>query len=220
MTAGATIHVEEVIVHTEQADLQADLTMPEHARALILFAHGSGSGRLSTRNRAVASVLHEGQFGTLLLDLLTGQEQQLDNRTAELRFNISLLAGRLVGAIDWCAQGARTAGLRVGLYGASTGAAAALIAAAQRPQRVGAVVSRGGRADMAGPSLPAVTAPTLLIVGGNDPVVLDMNIEAAKLLRAPHQLQIVSGAGHLFEERGKLEQVAQMTLEWFERHLK
>ena len=168
----------------------------------------------------MASVLHEGQFGTLLLDLLTGQEQQArqPHGGAAVQY---FAAGRPPGRRDRLVRtGARTAGLRVGLYGASTGAAAALIAAAQRPQRVGAVVSRGGRADMAGPSLPAVTAPTLLIVGGNDPVVLDMNIEAAKLLRAPHQLQIVSGAGHLFEERGKLEQVAQMTLEWFERHLK
>jgi dienelactone hydrolase len=159
-------------------------------------------------------------MGTLLPDLLTSREQTLDERTGQFRFNIELLAERLVGAMDWASTDARTRNLRIGIFGASTGAAAALMAAASRPERVFAVVSRGGRPDLAARSLPMVKAPTLLIVGGNDPVVLQMNERAAELLLAPHEIQVISGATHLFEEPGKLQLVAESALEWFGRHLR
>ena len=185
----------------------------------MLFAHGSGSSRHSPRNRRVAAHLQRAGFGTLLLDLLTSEEEQFDLHSRELRFDIGLLARRLVGAVDWLA--ARFGGeLRVGLFGASTGAAAALVAAAERPSRVGGVVSRGGRPDLAGPALERVTAPTLLIVGGADPQVLTLNRQAAGRLAAPHRLEVVPGAGHLFEEPGALEEVARLAGAWFVTHLR
>jgi len=200
--------------------LEANLALPDNARGLVIFAHGSGSGRFSPRNRAVAATINEGGMGTLLLDLLTVGEQTLDERSGKFRFDIDLLAERLVGAIDWSLKDARTRNLRIGLFGASTGAAAALKAAAARPDAVFAVVSRGGRPDLAPLALPIVKAPTLLIVGGNDPVVMQMNEKAAEMLLAPHEIQIISGATHLFEEPGKLQLVAESALEWFERHIR
>ena len=200
--------------------LAGDLATPAHPCGLVLFAHGSGSSRFSTRNRAVARRLQEGGLATLLFDLLTEDEEAIDARTAQLRFDIPLLAGRLVGALDWLANQPALAALGVGLFGASTGAAAALIAAARRPDRVGAVVSRGGRPDLAGAALAQVSAPTLLIVGGDDREVLALNEEALAELNCEKTLQIVPGATHLFEEPGALEQVAQLAGDWFLRHLR
>ncbi len=199
--------------------LAGDLATPAHPSGLVLFAHGSGSSRFSTRNRAVARRLQEGGLATLLLDLLTEDEEAIDARTAELRFDIPLLAQRLVGTLDWLAQQPLLASLPVGLFGASTGAAAALIAAARRPDRIRAVVSRGGRPDLAGPALTAVLAPTLFIVGGDDREVLALNEQALTELRCRKTLEIVPGATHLFEEPGALEQVAQLARNWFLRHL-
>jgi putative phosphoribosyl transferase len=199
--------------------LNGDLGLPSDARGLVIFAHGSGSSRHSPRNRAVAEVLQQGRLGTLLLDLLTKQEDRADTATAEFRFDIALLAARLVGAIDWAQALPQTSPLPIGLFGASTGAAAALIAAARRPSVVRAVVSRGGRPDLAEQSLDMVAAPTLLIVGGRDDVVIELNKRALARLREPKKLQIVPGATHLFEEPGTLEQVARSALEWFERCL-
>jgi len=195
------------------------LTLPPQARALIVFAHGSGSSRHSSRNRAVAEVLQHAELGTLLLDLLTEQEERTDVITAEFRFDIPLLADRVVGTIDWAAALDQTASLPVGLFGASTGAAAALIAAAKRPSGVRAVVSRGGRPDLAGDSLESVAAPTLLIVGGRDDVVIELNRQAFGRLNGPKELQIVPGATHLFEEPGALNRVAQLARDWFVDHL-
>jgi dienelactone hydrolase len=201
------------------ARLEGDLVLPEAAGGIVLFAHGSGSSRHSPRNRQVAAELNEAGLGTLLVDLLTPAEERLDLVTAEHRFDIDLLARRLVGAIDWIRRGP-AASLRIGLFGASTGAAAALVAAAARPEDVGAVVSRGGRPDLAGPALPYVRAPTLLIVGGADPVVLDLNKQAFELLQAEKQLVVIPGATHLFEEPGALEEVARLAADWFTQHLR
>jgi putative phosphoribosyl transferase len=199
--------------------LDGDLARPPRTGGIVLFAHGSGSSRHSPRNRRVAERLQRAELGTLLLDLLTADEQQLHLRSRELRFNIGLLARRLVGAIDWLT--ARFGGeLRVGLFGASTGAAAALVAAAERPSRVGGVVSRGGRPDLAGPALERVMAPTLLIVGGADTQVLALNRQAAGRLAAPHRLEVVAGASHLFEEPGVLEEVARQAAAWFVTYLR
>jgi dienelactone hydrolase len=184
-----------------------------------LFAHGSGSSRFSTRNRAVAQRLNDLGLATLLLDLLTADEEVIDARTAELRFDIPLLAQRLTGTVDWTDRQPALAALPLGLFGASTGAAAALITAAERPQRVAAVVSRGGRPDLALPVLERVRAPTLLIVGGHDREVLALNRQALAALGADKALDIVPGATHLFEEPGALEQVAQLAGDWFLRHL-
>ena len=200
--------------------LNADLTLPADAFALVVFAHGSGSSRHSSRNRAVAEVFQHARLGTLLLDLLTEWEERADLSTAEFRFDIPLLADRVVGAIDWARAHPPTASLAVGLFGASTGAAAALIAAAERPAIVRAVVSRGGRADLAEASLDVVSAPTLLIVGGRDDVVIQLNRAAFERLRGPKELQIVPGASHLFEEPGTLDQVGQLARDWFVRHLR
>src|SRR5919198_4169062 len=200
--------------------LDGDLSLPTDARGLVVFAHGSGSSRHSPRNRAVADLLQHGRLGTLLLDLLTEREEIADASTAEFRFDIPLLAARLVGAIDWAQAHPQTSPLPVGLFGASTGAAAALIAAARRPTAVRAVVSRGGRPDLAHGSLDIVAAPTLLIVGGRDDVVIELNTQAFVRLKDPKQLQIVSGAAHLFEEPGALDQVAGFAKEWFERYLR
>jgi len=200
--------------------LNGDLTVPSNAAGLVVFAHGSGSSRHSARNRSVAEVLHHGGLATLLLDLLTEEEERLDAVTAEYRFDISLLADRLVDAIDWAEAHPDLASLRIGLFGASTGAAAALIAAARRPGAVRAVVSRGGRPDLAEGSLNAVVAPTLLIVGGNDEVVVEINQKVFERLKEPKALEIVPGATHLFEESGALDRVAQLACTWFEQYLR
>jgi putative phosphoribosyl transferase len=195
------------------------LGIPPAATGVVVFAHGSGSGRLSPRNRFVARVLNEAGLATLLLDLLTVDEEAVDDRTAELRFDIGLLAERVVLATDWLAK-AEVAALPVGYFGASTGAAAALVAAARRPEQVKAVVSRGGRSDLAADDLPLVQAPTLLIVGGNDGPVIDLNRQAlGRLGSKEKQLQVVPGASHLFEEPGTLEEVARLAANWFTRHL-
>lgn len=210
----------EVRLSSGDAWLYGDLAVPSSFSALVLFAHGSGSGRHSPRNRFVAQALQEAGLATLLVDLLTADEEAEDAFTRHLRFDIGLLAGRLIGATDWLAKDVRTARLSVGYFGASTGGGAALVAAAQRPDRVAAVVSRGGRPDLAGEALAEARAPTLLIVGGDDEPVIGMNEEALARLAAPiKRLVIVPGASHLFEERGKLEQVAQLAAEWFTRHL-
>src|SRR5437764_2512783 len=195
--------------------LNGDLSLPPDARGLVLFAHGSGSSRHSPRNRAVAEVLQHGRLATLLLDLLTEHEDLADATTAEFRFDIPLLADRLVAAIDWAQAHAQTSSLPVGLFGASTGAAAALIAAARRPSVVRAVVSRGGRPDLAEGALDVVTAPTLLIVGGNDEQVIELNRRALERLTAVRRLEIVPGATHLFEEPGALEAVGRLATGWF-----
>jgi dienelactone hydrolase len=202
------------------------LVVPPGASAVVVFAHGSGSSRLSSRNRAVARVLSEAGLATLLMDLLTAAEAAEDARTGRLRFDVGLLAERVIGAIDWLAADAvvgdlpsRLGSLPVGCFGASTGAAAALIVAAERPDRVGAVVSRGGRPDLAGDALPRVKAPTLLIVGGLDTEVIELNRRAQAALAAESRLVIVPGAGHLFEEPGALAEVAALARDWFLRHL-
>jgi putative phosphoribosyl transferase len=199
--------------------LEGNLSLPERARGIVLFAHGSGSSRHSPRNRYVARVLNEAKLATLLVDLLTPDEEAVDLRTAHLRFDIGLLAGRLAGVTNWLTQYPDTREIRIGYFGASTGAAAALVAAAQRPDAVGAIVSRGGRPDLAGPALAHVRAPTVLIVGGNDFEVVELNRRALALLRCEKQLEIVPGATHLFEEPGTLEEVARLAREWFERYL-
>jgi dienelactone hydrolase len=198
--------------------LEGNLSLPVGARGIVLFAHGSGSSRHSTRNRYVARLLNEAKLATLLIDLLTSDEEKIDQRTAHLRFDIGLLAERLIHATDWLTQYPDTRDIRVGYFGASTGAAAALVAAAERPQAVGAVVSRGGRPDLAGSALPRVKAPTLLIVGGNDAQVIELNWAALAQLHCEKRLVTVPGATHLFEEPGALDQVAQLAREWFETH--
>ncbi|HEX2182851.1 MAG TPA: phosphoribosyltransferase family protein [Rubrobacteraceae bacterium] len=200
-------------------ELEGALSVPEGAAGVVLFAHGSGSSRHSPRNRHVARTLYESGLATLLVDLLTPDEEQVDLRTRHLRFDVGLLAQRLAGATDWLRRNPDTRDLRVGYFGASTGAGAALVAAAERPEDVGAVVSRGGRPDLAGESLPLVRAPTLLIVGGEDEPVIRMNEEALARLRAEKRLEIVPGAGHLFEEPGALDEVARLAAGWFGRHL-
>jgi putative phosphoribosyl transferase len=199
--------------------LDGDLSRPEGARGIVLFAHGSGSSRVSPRNRQVAQLLNHAKLATLLVDLLTSEEEAVDLRTAQLRFDIGLLAERLVGITDWLTQAPETRQLRIGYFGASTGAGAALVAAAERPEAVSAVVSRGGRPDLAGSALSRVRAPTLLIVGGNDAQVIALNRAALAQLRCQKQLVIVPGATHLFEEPGALDQVALLARDWFERHL-
>ncbi|HSU12683.1 dienelactone hydrolase family protein [Longimicrobium sp.] len=199
--------------------LEGSLAVPEGARGVVLFAHGSGSSRHSPRNRQVAAELRRAGLGTLLMDLLTADEEAVDERTRHLRFDIRLLADRLAGATDWLGDHPATRGLPVGLFGASTGGGAALVAAADRPERVGAVVSRGGRPDLAGDALPLVRAPTLLVVGGGDVPVIGMNRAAFAALRCAKEMQIVPGASHLFEEPGTLESVAALAAAWFSHHL-
>lgn len=213
MDSVASVHSQELRLDLAEVSLGATLALPETPRGLILFAHGSGSSRFSRRNRYVAEQLHAGGLGTLLLDLLTDEEHRIDELTREYRFDIGLLAQRLVAAVDWL----RPRGLPQGLFGASTGAAAALIAAAERPDLVAALVSRGGRADLAGPALASVRAPTLLIVGGEDEPVIGLNRQAESRMRCPVALEIIPGATHLFEEPGKLEQVAMLARDWFLR---
>jgi pimeloyl-ACP methyl ester carboxylesterase len=199
--------------------IQGDLTVAADAKAAVIFAHGSGSSRHSPRNKYVAEILNRGGLATLLIDLLTLEEEVVDNRTAEHRFNISLLAQRLVGSTDWAREHSKLSSLPLGYFGASTGAAAALVAAAQRPEIIDAIVSRGGRPDLAGEALDKVAAPTLLIVGEFDHEVIELNQQAAKAMRTPTELQIVPGATHLFEEPGALEQVASLARKWFEERL-
>ncbi|MEA2276295.1 MAG: putative phosphoribosyl transferase [Solirubrobacteraceae bacterium] len=202
-----------------EVTLAGQLSVPPTARGVVVFAHGSGSGRFSPRNRAVAGALVEAGLATLLMDLLTPAEEAEDLRTGRLRFDVRLLGERVIGAIDWLASHAAVGELAVGCFGASTGAAAALIAAAERPERVGAVVSRGGRPDLARDALRRVTAPTLLIVGGKDTEVIALNRFAQSLLAGESRLEIVPGAGHLFEEPGALERVAVLARDWFLEHL-
>jgi len=202
-----------------EVELAGDLGIPPGATGIVVFAHGSGSSRLSTRNRAVARGLRNAGLATLLFDLLTEDEERVDAVTRELRFDIPLLAERLVQVTDWLLQEPRTAALRIGYFGASTGAAAALVAAARRPDSVHAVVSRGGRPDLAADALEHVRAPTLLIVGGLDVPVIAMNEEALARMEVEKTLEIVPGATHLFPEPGALEKVAELTADWFTRTL-
>jgi len=215
------MNVEEGLVYVNAArvTLEGNLLIPDGARGLVMFAHGSGSSRFSSRNRYVADVLRRSGVGTLLIDLLTRDEENVDLRTAHLRFDIGLLADRLVGASEWLAKQPETTRMKLGLFGASTGGGAALVAAARVPERIQAVVSRGGRPDLAGPALPAVKAPTLLIVGGDDGPVIEMNREAYDQMTCERQIVIVPHASHLFEEPGTLEEVARLAAEWFTRHL-
>ncbi len=208
-----------VHVTADAATLEGDLCIPAEAQGLVLFAHGSGSSRHSPRNRMVAKTLQGGGIATLLMDLLTAEEEAVDRYTREYRFDIELLASRLVGVTDWVAAQDDTRALALGYFGASTGAAAALIAASRRPQTVGAVVSRGGRPDLAGAALADVEAPTLLIVGGHDEPVIELNRQALDELRCAKALEIVPRATHLFEEPGALEAVARLALDWLRRHL-
>jgi dienelactone hydrolase len=204
-----------VVLPVAGVELAGDLVMPPAARGLVLFAHGSGSSRFSSRNRFVAGVLQRAGLATLLFDLLTADEERRDRVDAALRFDIELLSERLSGAVDWTEQQPELRGLPLGLFGASTGAAAALNAAAARPDAVRAVVSRGGRPDLATAALPKVRCPVLLIVGGHDPQVLQLNRQAAAALRAPQALEVVPGASHLFEEPGTLAAAAGLARDWF-----
>ncbi|HUY68272.1 MAG TPA: alpha/beta hydrolase [Alphaproteobacteria bacterium] len=204
-----------VNVPVDGVDLAGDLCVPPNAKGIVVFAHGSGSSRFSPRNRFVAEVLHEHAVGTLLIDLLTPEEERIDEQTRELRFDIPLLAGRLEKIGAWVLARPRLRDLKLGYFGASTGGAAALIAAAAQPDKMAAVVSRGGRPDLADEFLPQVQAPTLLIVGGHDPQVLEWNKEALALLNKRSRLEIVPRATHLFEEPGALETVAQLAANWF-----
>ena len=209
----------EAQIPAGHAALSGNLTIPENPMRLVLFAHGSGSSRHSPRNQFVARVLNRAGLGTLLLDLLTPEEEALDIYTREHRFNIGLLAERLVHATNWARQQDQTRDLRIGYFGSSTGAAAALVAAAELPQDVDAVVSRGGRPDLAGNALPKVQAPTLLIVGGNDDIVIELNEMARDQMRCEVELEVIPGATHLFEEPGALEQVAKLASDWFVNHI-
>lgn len=207
-----------VKIDLADAVLHGDLTLPERAKGLVVFAHGSGSSRHSPRNRFVAQRINEEGLGTLLMDLLTQEEERVDEMTRELRFDIGLLARRVAETVDWAARQSDLLDLPVGLFGSSTGAAAALVAASELPN-VAAVVSRGGRPDLAGDALPRVACPTLLIVGGEDDVVIQLNEEAKAQMVCPVELVIVAGATHLFAEPGTLEQVADWAADWFARYL-
>jgi putative phosphoribosyl transferase len=210
---------EQVIIDAGGVRLHAELTVPESAEAVIVFAHGSGSGRHSPRNQFVARALREGRLGTLLFDLLTEQEEIAERTTRHLRFDIELLAGRILGATDWLLRQPVQRGRAVGYFGASTGAAAAIVAAAERPNQVGAIVSRGGRPDLAGEALARIRQPTLLIVGGNDVQVMELNRLAHDEMVCVRELRSVPGASHLFAEPGTLEAAAAMARDWFRQHL-
>jgi dienelactone hydrolase len=212
-------HAYSVQIPVNHVQLDGDLIIPEHAHGLVLFAHGSGSSRHSSRNRYVATELRHAGLATMLMDLLTRREEQVDARTAHLRFDINLLADRLVAAAEYLALDPRTMSFPIGLFGASTGGGAALVAAARKPQLVHAVVSRGGRPDLAEDALPKVKCPTLLIVGGDDEPVIGMNRAAQARMTAEVELKIIPGATHLFEEPGALEEVARLAAEFFNRHL-
>jgi Dipeptidyl aminopeptidases/acylaminoacyl-peptidases len=209
----------EAQIQAGRAVLPGNLHLPEGAGALVLFAHGSGSSRHSPRNQFVARILNDAGLATLLFDLLTQDEEAIDMQTREHRFNINLLADRLVHATKWAKQQPQTRDLRIGYFGSSTGGAAALVAAVDVPQDVGAVVSRGGRPDLAGEALPKVQAPTLLIVGGNDDIVIELNEQARDRMHCEVKLEIIPGATHLFEEPGTLEKVAKLASDWFSLHL-
>jgi pimeloyl-ACP methyl ester carboxylesterase len=215
----AMIKSQPVSISVSSGMIDGDLNIPADSRVVVVFAHGSGSSRHSPRNKYVAQILNEGGISTLLLDLLTPDEEVVDQRTSHLRFDIGLLADRLVNATDWLTGRKSPEARHVGYFGASTGAAAALVAAAKRPDTIEAIVSRGGRPDLAGPSLSAVRAPTQLIVGEYDGAVIELNRRAAADLRTDHRLEIIPRAGHLFEEPGALEQVADAARRWFEKHL-
>lgn len=210
---------DEVIIETEDAPLEGMLALPAGTSRLVVFAHGSGSSRFSPRNRQVAQYLNDKGFGTLLFDLLTPRENEADQVSRAYRFDISLLGRRLEGTVDWLARQEVLEDLGLGLFGASTGAAAALIAAADQSDRIQAIVSRGGRPDLAGNALAKVRAPTLLIVGGLDLQVIELNERAAAQLACEHRVTIIPGATHLFEEQGKLEEVCRLAADWFERYL-
>jgi putative phosphoribosyl transferase len=216
----ARAHEHFVQINVGPIALEGNLLLPENAGGIVLFAHGSGSSRHSPRNNFVAQALHDAGLATLLIDLLTPQEDAVDVMTAHLRFDINLLARRLIAAVDWLCEQSRTHALNIGCFGASTGAAAALVAAAERADAVAAVFSRGGRPDLAGESLPRVKAPTLLVVGGADTPVIALNRDAlAHLGSREKQLILVPGATHLFEESGALEAVAQLAVDWFAKRL-
>ena len=213
------IEMNEVRIPAGRVTLDGNLTTIDGATAIVLFVHGSGSSRHSPRNQFVARTLNNAGLATLLFDLLTPEEDAIDARTAELRFNIELLEERLVHATKWAKQQEQTRNLRIGYFGSSTGGAAALVAAAELPQDAGAVVSRGGRPDLAGEALPKVQAPTLLIVGSRDDIVIELNEQARDHMRCEVKLEIVPGATHLFEEPGALEKVAQLASDWFVNHI-
>jgi putative phosphoribosyl transferase len=218
-TVQQTTQPEPVTIPAGPVTLEGDLGLPVEPKGIVLFAHGSGSSRFSGRNRFVAETLRRAGFGTLLMDLLTPDEEEADRYTGHIRFDIGLLADRLAAATDWVKQNPDTRDLPVGYFGASTGGGAALVAAAARPDEVRAVVSRGGRPDLAADALPRVKAPTLLIVGGDDESVIALNEEASEQLRCEKQLVIVPGASHLFEEPGKLHEVARLATGWFKKYL-
>src|SRR6266516_7426652 len=213
------MHLEDAQIQAGSATLAGNLNVPENATALVLFVHGSGSSRHSPRNQFVAQTLNNAGLATLLFDLLTQQEEAIDMRTREHRFNIALLAERLVHATKWAKQQEQTRDLRTGYFGSSTGGAAALVAAVDIPQDVDAIVSRGGRPDLAGDALPKVQAPSLLIVGGNDDIVIELNEMARDQMRCEVKMEIVPGATHLFEEPGALEKVAKLASDWFVSHI-
>jgi len=219
MTRQSSVPQEDVSISTSDADLAGFLAVPEGALGLVLFAHGSGSSRFSKRNQYVGQQLQDAGLATLLFDLLTPGEHEVDARTREFRFDIPLIARRLTGALDWTRQQDETKALSPGLFGASTGAAAALVTAAERPETVAAVVSRGGRPDLAAEALPKVKAPSLFIVGALDTTVIGMNKDAARQMDPPPKLEIVDGASHLFEEPGALEKAAMLARDFFLEHL-
>ncbi len=209
----------EVTIPAGDVELAATWKVPDGAQGVVAFAHGSGSSRHSVRNQFVANVLYDAKLATLLLDLLTPPEEEHDRHTNSLRFDVAFLAARLGYGLQWCLGSADSGNLPIGLFGASTGAAAALVVAAHRPSDVRAVVSRGGRVDMAADALPAVQAPTLFVVGSNDRQVVELNGAAARRLRCEHEMVIIPKASHLFEEPGALEQVADLARDWFRRYL-
>ena len=217
--AEAAVLTTTTTITTEGVDLDGDLALPPHTRGVVLFAHGSGSSRRSPRNRLVAEALNRHGLATLLVDLLTADEEVRDARTRDLRFDVGMLADRLAGIVDWLGGEPETAGLAVGLFGASTGAAAALVAAAGRPGHIGAVVCRGGRPDLAGPALIQVPAPTLMLVGELDRPVRELNEQARNAMTVRAELRIVPGATHLFEEPGALDLVAEEAAAWFTTYL-
>lgn len=214
--------LEQNLVHIPIGDitLEGNLEIPQNAEGIVLFVHGSGSSRFSPRNRFVAETIMQGGFATLLVDLLTEEEERVDVITRHLRFNINLLTDRLIGMIHWLEKNDTTRSLNIGLFGSSTGAAASLVAASLLPEAVDAVVSRGGRPDLADLALRRVGAPTLLIVGGDDTVVIDLNRQAQAQMQAVTKLEVIPGATHLFEEPGALEEVSRLAREWFAKYLK
>jgi putative phosphoribosyl transferase len=216
---GSFVKTRVVYIPVGRDEIEGDLHIPENTTSIVVFAHGSGSSRHSPRNKYVATVLNDAGIATLLIDLLTASEESVDLQTGHLRFDINLLVDRLSTVTNWLSTQSTTEKLHLGYFGASTGAAAALVAAAKHPDVIEAVVSRGGRPDLAGPWLLKVHAPTLLIVGGNDHLVMELNYDAAVELKAEHRVEIVPDASHLFEEPGALETVASLAKEWFEDYL-